>query len=135
MDSRNQELIADAGGLELIAAALRSHTSSRVQRAGIGALWNLAADENNVQSILSSSLVELVLKAMKAHVRTADVQRNACGFLWNLGRSTAAQAKVVSLGGLEALQDAIHTYREAKELRWYCCGSLSTFARHASEVG
>jgi hypothetical protein len=78
--------LAEAGGVGIIAGAMRRHAqSAAVQAAGSGLLWRLALTEPSTRpTILAEGGVEIVLHAMALHLTHARLQYNACGALRQL---------------------------------------------------
>jgi hypothetical protein len=70
--------------------------------AAAGALWNLAAHEENKLPIAQSGVIPSLITLLAA--ASVDCKLNACGALQNLCVHPSNKVEVASCGGIQVLQ-------------------------------
>jgi hypothetical protein len=70
--------------------------------AAAGALWNLAAHEENKLPIAQSGVIPSLIKLLAA--ASVDCKLNACGALQNLCVHPSNKVEVASCGGIQVMK-------------------------------
>lgn len=106
-------------------AASKFWNIERVQEAVCIAFRNLALDENTVEHMADSDIVELVFVAMKEFEMSSSIQTNACFILWRIGSATdLGSQKIAEAGALTLIVKAIQMHLDTYEVMEAACGAL-----------
>lgn len=110
--------------------SLRACPCVEVQKAGCMAVHILAAGSTDCQKRLSAiGGIEVVVKAMEAHLSAIEVQTNGCLAISNLAAENAEnQRSINSGGGIDAIIKAMHTHDAVEEVQAAACWALCNLA-------
>uniref|UniRef100_A0A7S4D3B2 Armadillo repeat-containing domain-containing protein n=1 Tax=Eutreptiella gymnastica TaxID=73025 RepID=A0A7S4D3B2_9EUGL len=109
----NQELIANAGGIDQILTAMTAHKANvHLQLRALGTLLNLCNTAEHQVLLLDAKGVDMILDTMKTHQGSVHVQQSACAILLKLASSTQPNvAETVSTTTVaRAILDAMNTH-------------------------
>ena len=84
-NDNNKVTIVDAGGIDMILSAMKTHSNNRnVQEYGCAALWNFAVNDENKVTNVEVGGITTILSAMKTHSYNRNVKEYDCEALMNL---------------------------------------------------
>ena len=87
-----------------------------------------AKSEQNIDKIL-------IVMALSAHRRNAEIQREGCSALWNLAfASDDNKVKIARLGGIEAILDALSGHKDDAEVQKQGCWALCNIGWSSPEL-
>ena len=69
--------------------------------------------------------VELIIEAMRCHIKTPRVQLHACAVFQNLAYNTSGnQERIADAGGIEVIFDVMDALPNETEVQQYACGAF-----------
>ena len=120
----------EAGGIDAVVSALRSHGGSHagVAEHGCWALRNLAVNADNQKTIAEAGGIEMILSVMKKHgASNAGVAKQGCGALWSLAANNAHnKTTIAAAGGIEIILSMKSTWPSNKSVKKNADGALRT---------
>ncbi|CAK8995898.1 Mitogen-activated protein kinase kinase kinase 7 (Transforming growth factor-beta-activated kinase 1) (TGF-beta-activated kinase 1) [Durusdinium trenchii] len=106
--------------------------SPRVVAAACKVLWFVGRVDGEREDFFASAeqagVDRLVLGAMRAHTRRADLQRWACGTLFRLALKVDNKVKLVQLGAAEDILAAMRNHRDSAAVQQYASAALWNLA-------
>merc|ERR1711924_72289 len=118
---------------------MRQHMSSaRVQEECCFLLGNHISqhlepdNETMAANVMKLGGVQLILKAMREHVRVSEVQETGCYGLEGLGRYRVSAELIVEEGGVEAIAAAMETHRGDLSLHHHVRGALNSLRQFSN---
>lgn len=124
--SKCQLSIGREGGINLVLEVCRSSPHAAVigiLENGIGLLWNLAYDRQNLELICRLGGLEWVVHIMRTHKENPKLLEYGCSALWNFCVTPENQVHITRLGGISVIVDAMR--------RWINHGGLQASGRSA----
>mmetsp|Transcript_55637 Transcript_55637/g.156635 ORF Transcript_55637/g.156635 Transcript_55637/m.156635 type:complete len:405 (-) Transcript_55637:98-1312(-) len=142
----NQSAIAAGGGIALIVQAmLMQPSAARIQEEGCKALCYLTLMQNvglcrpnavNQRQVAELGGVEVIIKAMGAHVRSAALQQYGCSALMSVVFDHCeCQAQALDSGGISAVLRAMDEHPCEPIVQKNGCYALGALARNDIAIG
>ena len=101
-----QREIGESGGVELVFEVFKSSPHAAlpgVLQNGMGLLWNLAYESENLALICSQGGLEWVINTMRKHGEDTKLLERGCSALWNFACTDENQAKIAHMGGISVI--------------------------------
>jgi hypothetical protein len=98
--------IGASGGVELVFEVFKSSPHAAlpgVLQNGMGLLWNLAYESENLALICSQGGLEWVINTMRKHGEDTKLLERGCSALWNFACTDENQAKIAHMGGISVI--------------------------------
>ena len=143
-DERSRQAAAEAGAIELVMAALRTHSEERVQCKGCAALGTICSGteggaEGRQQRAADAGALEAVVAAMRAHPQSASVQWSGGSALANLCGDFEAGApreqRAAGAGAFEAVVAGMRTHPQHAGVQEAGCEALANMCSGDDAVG
>eukprot|EP01116_Phalansterium_solitarium_P025454 TRINITY_DN9744_c0_g1_i2.p1 TRINITY_DN9744_c0_g1~~TRINITY_DN9744_c0_g1_i2.p1 ORF type:complete len:279 (-),score=11.11 TRINITY_DN9744_c0_g1_i2:220-1056(-) len=125
-----EKAMCNAGGIEAILAAMKTHLSTAdVQAQGLITLLEVAyRDHDRLWSI-----IEAAVAAMRAHPGFFSVQEPGCQLL-SMVSGEENTSRVVAAGGIEAVVTALRAHRSSVRIQSDACEALANIASAGNEA-
>ena len=122
------DLVIHAGGLPALMGASRAHVKrADVQRAFVGALWELAS-HGFAASVVHADGVHAVLRAAEAHAKEERLNARAAGVLRLLAVDDEAKAQIGEAGGVAQLLKMAKAFPASTSVQADVAGAFAVLA-------